>query len=592
MGKRGRIIGLALLTAALLAAPASAEETIPAQGEAPAMSLGSERRIEQVYLNLPEVYVYGEGYSAQEVEAGEAYLSQDKLELLSVQPFSQRGEGITYYVLLDISGSIPGSYFSAIKEGIQSLQDNLGAQDRMVLCTFGEEIKLAADGNQTSQELAGILAELRNKDQETLLFEGIDQVTSLAEQTRGTNSRRQVLIVVSDGEDFATGKKMAQEALASLKDKGLPVYAACIRDTDKANINSFGEFSRTSGGKMVTFSAAEGTGVLTGIAADLQDDLCAEYRAESNVVSNKEENFSFQFADDSVLSRAVMNVHWIPDNEAPYLISGEAIGTQQIRLLFSEPMTGLAGAANYVVTLDGQEIGVTGVAYDEEDETKITLTLAEPVQNGIYKITGANLTDASMEKNPLEGSLQVTIKGVEPPSNPEPPKPPKFDGPNYAGLIFLLVLAVIVLIIVVVVVNKKKKDKENAQEGSGGNSGSSDSSVVLQDEAFRSRVVLPPGQKLPLNVVIAARGRRPEKTVWELGSSLIVGRSSICDIAVEDIEMSRQHFCLEREGGNVFISDLGSTNGTSVNGIRIMNKRLLAPGELIEAGSMKFTIRW
>lgn len=592
MGKRGRIIGLALLTAALLAAPASAEETIPAQGEAPAMSLGSERRIEQVYLNLPEVYVYGEGYSAQEVEAGEAYLSQDKLELLSVQPFSQRGEGITYYVLLDISGSIPGSYFSAIKEGIQSLQDNLGAQDRMVLCTFGEEVKLAADGNQTSQELAGILAELRNKDQETLLFEGIDQVTSLAEQTRGTNSRRQVLIVVSDGEDFATGKKMAQEALASLKDKGLPVYAACIRDTDKANINSFGEFSRTSGGKMVTFSAAEGAGALTGIAADLQDDLCAEYRAESNVVSNKEENFSFQFADDSVLSRAVMNVHWIPDNEAPYLISGEAIGTQQIRLLFSEPMTGLAGAANYVVTLDGQEIGVTGVAYDEEDETKITLTLAEPVQNGIYKITGANLTDASMEKNPLEGSLQVTIKGVEPPSNPEPPKPPKFDGPNYAGLIFLLVLAVIVLIIVVVVVNKKKKDKENAQEGSGGNSGSSDSSVVLQDEAFRSRVVLPPGQKLPLNVVIAARGRRPEKTVWELGSSLIVGRSSICDIAVEDIEMSRQHFCLEREGGNVFISDLGSTNGTSVNGIRIMNKRLLAPGELIEAGSMKFTIRW
>lgn len=589
MGKRGRIIGLALLTAALLAAPASAEETVPAQGEAPAMSLGSERRIEQVYLNLPEVYVYGEGYSAQEVEAGEAYLSQDKLELLSVQPFSQRGEGITYYVLLDISGSIPGSYFSAIKEGIQSLQDNLGAQDRMVLCTFGEEVKLAADGNQTSQELAGILAELRNKDQETLLFEGIDQVTSLAEQTRGTTSRRQVLIVVSDGEDFATGKKMAQEALASLKDKGLPVYAACIRDTDKVNINSFGEFSRTSGGKMVTFSAAEGAGILTGIAADLQDDLCAEYRAESNVVSNKEENFSFQFADDSVLSRAVMNVHWIPDNEAPYLISGEAIGTQQIRLLFSEPMTGLAGAANYVVTLDGQEIGVTGVAYDKEDETKITLTLAEPVKNGTYKVTGANLTDASMEKNPLEGSLQVEIRGVK---EPEEPEPPKFDGPNYAGLIFLLVLAVIVLIIVVVVVNKKKKDKENTQEGSGGNSGSSDSSVVLQDEAFRGRVVLPPGQKLPLNVVIAARGRRPEKTVWELGSSLIVGRSSICDIAVEDIEMSRQHFCLEREGGNVFISDLGSTNGTSVNGIRIMNKRLLAPGELIEAGSMKFTIRW
>lgn len=614
MGKRRKLIGLGLMLAMLCSNPAMAdldpaEETQqsasqqaqpgtqqaqpapPQEAQAqPSMNLEGEQRIEQVYLNLPEVFVYGEGFGADEVEAGEGYLSQDKLEFVRAVPFHEMGEGITYYVLLDISGSIPRSYFASIKEGILNLQNNLGEKDRLILCTFGEEVNLAADGNQTAQDMEAILAQLSNRDQETLLFEGIDRVAALTEQTRGI-CRRQVLLVISDGEDFAVGKKMSQEALSTLKDKGLPAYALCIRDTAKENINSFGEFARTSGGQLVTFKADEGSAVLTNLSAKLWQDLCVEYRAASNVVSNKEENFSFQFADDRVLSRAVMNVHWIPDNEAPYLVSGEAIGKQQIRLVFSEPMTGLAGAANYAVTLDGREVGVTGVAYDKEDETKITLTLAEAVQNGTYKITGANLTDASMEKNPLEGSLLVEITGVEE-KETESLEININEGPNYMGLIFLLLLAVVILIIVIVVVSKKKKEKEGALPEPGTGGGNSNSVVELQNSGFSSHIVMDSGAKRMLSVVVSAKGRAPQTTMWELGSSLIVGRASICDIAVDDRELSRQHFCLESENGNIFISDLGSTNGTSVNGIRITGKRRLDPGDMVEAGSMKFTIRW
>lgn len=603
MGKRRKLIGLGLMLAMLCSSPAMAdldpaEETQQSAAQAqqvqpappqetqsqPSMNLDGEQRIEQVYLNLPEVFVYGEGFSADEVAAGEAYLSQDKLEFVRAVPFHEMGEGITYYVLLDISGSIPRSYFASIKEGILNLQNNLGEKDRLILCTFGEEVNLAADGNQTAQDMEAILAQLSNRDQETLLFEGIDRVAALTEQTRGI-CRRQVLLVISDGEDFAVGKKMSQEALSTLKDKGLPAYALCIQDTAKENINSFGEFARTSGGQLVTFKADEGSAVLTNLSAKLWQDLCVEYRAASNVVSNKEENFSFQFADDRVLSRAVMNVHWIPDNEAPYLISGEAIGRQQIRLVFSEPMTGLAGAANYAVTLDGREVGVTGVAYDKEDETKITLTLAEAVENGTYKITGANLTDASMEKNPLEGSLLVEITGVEPEEVIDAD-----EGPNYMGIIFLLLLAVVILIIVIAVVSKKKKEKALPEQESGGENGNS--VVNLQDTGFNSHIVMNSGAKRMLSVVVSAKGKTPQTTTWELGSSLIVGRASICDIVVDDLELSRQHFCLESDNGNVFITDLGSTNGTSVNGIGIAGKRRLNPGDMVEAGSMKFTIRW
>ena len=184
MGKGRKIIGLSLLLSMLCGGLTFAEPG--AEGEIPqAMSLEDECRIEQVYLNLPEVFVYGDGFSLEDVESAQGYLSQDKLELVQAQPFFQQGEGITYYVLLDISGSIPRTYFSSIKEGIQNLQNGLGASDQLILCTFGEEVALAADGSQTAQELEAILAGLSNRDQETLLFEGIDRVAAMTEQTRG-----------------------------------------------------------------------------------------------------------------------------------------------------------------------------------------------------------------------------------------------------------------------------------------------------------------------------------------------------------------------------------------------------------------------
>ena len=584
---------------------AAAVETVPGNGQEPGADgssapatvvMGQEERIEQVYLNLPEVYVYGEGFTPEEVEAGEGYLSQDKLEFISARPFAATGEGIFYYVMLDISGSIPSSYFRSIKEGILALQDSLGEKDQLVLCTFGNEVSLVADGSQTSADMAGILEGLKNKDQETLLFEGIDRVATLTDQTRGT-CRRQVLFVVSDGEDFATGKKQSQEALATLKDKGLPAYAVCIQGTAKENINSFGEFARTSGGLLRTFQPEEGSFVLTEIAEGLKDDICVQYRAASNVVSNKEENFSFQFADDSVLSKAVMNVHWIPDHEAPYLISAESVGDRQIRLTFSEPMRGLAGAANYKVLLEGQEVGVTGVAYDKEDETRITLTLADAVKNGIYEVTCANLTDYSMEKNPLEGSISVEITDVVEKETEKAGDEIDIDihqaeGFDYTGILFLILVAVVALIILVIVLNDKNK-KKKAQEGQAGLQGQGGvSQVSMTDSGFKGHVAISQVEKRTLNVVISTKGRQSRQTTWELGSSLIVGRASICDVSVEDLEMSRQHFCLEWENGSVYVTDLGSTNGTSVNGIKIASKRRIEPGDHIEAGAMKFTIRW
>jgi hypothetical protein len=62
-----------------------------------------------------------------------------------------------------------------------------------------------------------------------------------------------------------------------------------------------------------------------------------------------------------------------------------------------------------------------------------------------------------------------------------------------------------------------------------------------------------------------------------------VGRSQQCDIVVEDASASRCHAELRREAGAFWVVDLGSTNGTEVNGERVERARL-ETGDRITVG--------
>lgn len=73
--------------------------------------------------------------------------------------------------------------------------------------------------------------------------------------------------------------------------------------------------------------------------------------------------------------------------------------------------------------------------------------------------------------------------------------------------------------------------------------------------------------------------------VFELdGFPVVVGRRESCDIVLTDSSISRRHARLEFVSGIWLLTDLGSTNGTFVNGIRV-NKKELEPGDTIKFGS-------
>ena len=74
---------------------------------------------------------------------------------MSASSFSETGEGVSYYVLLDVSNSIPESYFNQLKEGICDFWDGLAAGDTATLITFGESVKVLQEAGAGTDAVRG-----------------------------------------------------------------------------------------------------------------------------------------------------------------------------------------------------------------------------------------------------------------------------------------------------------------------------------------------------------------------------------------------------------------------------------------------------
>jgi len=88
----------------------------------------------------------------------------------------------------------------------------------------------------------------------------------------------------------------------------------------------------------------------------------------------------------------------------------------------------------------------------------------------------------------------------------------------------------------------------------------------------------PPPEREVVTLTVA--GRKQEIT----SPRVVLGRSRACDVHVADVNVSRKHAELHQEGATYWIVDLGSTNGTIVNGKRIERERL-RDGDSITLGS-------
>lgn len=542
-----------------------------------------EQGIEQVYVNMPRMYVYGNLPKGQETPV-EAYLGDVRLR--TAEQGEAAEEGIDYYVLLDVSGSVGDAYFAAVKDGILKLKESLGEKERLVLYTFGESVVQVLDGSEDLETAGRAVGLLENKDQETLLFEAIDQAAREADRVPAGECTRKVLAVITDGEDVAVGAKTAKEAQENLHKKNLPLYAFGIEDTDPEHITSLGEFARASGGQMRVFGPQEGAEVLSQWRQEISQFQCIQLEAPDNTADSSYRELTLKYPDTGErYSREIYVGRWVPDTEPPRAEVSQT-GERELRVKFSETVEGADQPSGYrleqiLQTVQGQErqaVPILGVARAGEEENTYLLTVQEPFRAGQYTLSFPGIADRSMEKNAVEAPAGLQLKGEKADQ----------EGSLAGNGIWLWAVtaaaAIACAAAALLVYRKINGGKEVV---------CLDGKLVLASRAEAPEQAA--AGSLPGQVIRCAAsfdGRPIQPFDIRVNGHLIAGRGSICDLYFDDPGMSRRHFAVSWDGSSLWIEDLKSTNGTFVNGAKLTGRRRLEPGDQIKAGSVALVLRW
>jgi type II secretory pathway predicted ATPase ExeA len=88
----------------------------------------------------------------------------------------------------------------------------------------------------------------------------------------------------------------------------------------------------------------------------------------------------------------------------------------------------------------------------------------------------------------------------------------------------------------------------------------------------------------PGQLIVKVQGQ-PEKKIGINGSHVLIGRDRLCDICVVDSQVSRLHGLIARAAQGVYYLDLGSTNGSAINGeaaerLPLTNNDVIAVGDV------------
>lgn len=84
--------------------------------------------------------------------------------------------------------------------------------------------------------------------------------------------------------------------------------------------------------------------------------------------------------------------------------------------------------------------------------------------------------------------------------------------------------------------------------------------------------------------LVVRAGPNPGKVYPIMKKEIIIGRDPNSDVLINDAEISRHHASIKFQPEGFVIEDLGSTNGTVINGQKLAGPHYLHPGEIINLG--------
>jgi pSer/pThr/pTyr-binding forkhead associated (FHA) protein len=109
-------------------------------------------------------------------------------------------------------------------------------------------------------------------------------------------------------------------------------------------------------------------------------------------------------------------------------------------------------------------------------------------------------------------------------------------------------------------------------------------SMILSPQQASALLAQPVAKELGRLVVVHSPDLGEGDAYSIDSTSLSIGRGNANDLPLADEFASAHHARFEPRRDGVYVQDVGSTNGTFVNGIRLTTDRRLAPGDVVRIG--------
>lgn len=207
------------------------------------------------------------------------------------------------------------------------------------------------------------------------------------------------------------------------------------------------------------------------------------------------------------------------------------------------------------------------------------------------------ISESTGEKTKVGTQVQMDIKVqeevVEEATEVTEPQEPikKTNEKMWLGITGISILVITIVILIVVKKRKKKREDNEVNE-----------EEVVADTKEEEKVqpmqktVRLSAEKAPMRIELIEIGRmRTARHVKiALKDQVIMGRTANkCDVVLEgDETLSGMHCKLFKQDGKLYLLDLGSTNGTYVNGLPIKEAMALNQDDVLLIGAVEYRIKW
>ena len=525
-------------------------------------AFAAESEIRQVMAELPSVSVEISG-SKEESDIKSATLGTEKLSFKSVSKGKDASKLV--YMLVDISTSMSQSTLNALKESLIDYAISFGEDDKLVLVSFGIDYETVLSGGESDDEIRNAINALTCNSDGTSFYNALNYVYEHSLKQKGYD--RSFAIVVSDGtdEDNEKGRSSRQEVVDNYETHRLPVYGMCLSHASKSQAEEFGYISRVSGGELMTYSSYNAGTVFESMKQTINDVTVVKFTSrtkKSQGTRTLTVELDGETAEQDVLvlggndetAPAIENIEYNKDKNA-FVIT------------FSEEVEHADDEASYEVKKGNSNLTIVSAEYKDK---KATLNMDKAVYSGKYTFSFSGITDTSDNANNLEDTeIEQKVKA----------RPVIIKLLIILGMLMIPVGFLVALYLILLNL-KKKKNVETIKEIF--------VAQVEEKESQQIHIQQPVGMQLKF--YIDAGNGQFHTVDYNLISSIIVGRTDMCDLYVDDRNMSSQHFAIEQVEKGIAITDLQTTNGTFVNGVRIQSPTFVKSGDKILAGNSTITI--